>query len=61
MEIKETIEKPNSVSYMNLCIEIQSDIDLCAKLHGKRDDFDSSIVNFPFMSSNKISFPAYGV
>ena len=32
--------------------------DWIQKLYDKRDDFDFSIVNFPFLSSN---IPAYGV
>ena len=31
------------------------------RLHDKRDDFNFPIVNFPFLSSNIPSAPAYGV
>lgn len=59
--IKETTEKITSVSYLDLCIEIQTEGNLCTKLYDKRDDFDFPVVNFPFMSSNIPSSPAYGV
>ena len=29
--------------------------------YDKRDDFNSSIINFPFLSSNKSSLPSYCV
>ena len=61
LEIKETTEDLKSVSYLDLCIEIQNDGNLCSKLYDKRDDFNFPIVNFPFMSSNIPSCPAYGV
>jgi hypothetical protein len=61
LEIKETTEKNSLVSYLDLCIEIQNDGNLCTKLYDKRDDFNFPIVNFPFMSSNIPSAPAYGV
>ena len=41
LEIKETTERPTSVSYLDLCIEIQSDGNLCTKLYDKQDDFSS--------------------
>ena len=31
------------------------------KLYDKRDDFNFPIVNFPFLSSNILSAPAYGL
>ena len=34
---------------------------LTTRLYDKRDDFNFPIVNFPFMSSNIPSAPAYGV
>ena len=34
---------------------------LVTRLYDKRDDFNFPIVNFPFLSSNIPSAPAYGV
>ena len=34
---------------------------LCTSLNDKRDDFNFHIANFPFLSSNIPSSPAYGV
>ena len=33
----------------------------CSSLYDKRDDFNFHITNFPFLSSNIPSLPAYGV
>jgi hypothetical protein len=40
---------------------IDSEGRLRTKLYDKRDDFNSPIVNFPFMYSNIPAAPAYGV
>ena len=34
---------------------------LATRLYDKRDDFNFPIVNFPFLSSNILSAPAYGI
>ena len=58
--------KPTSLSefqshYLDLTFMRDSDNNLSTKLYDKRDDFPFSIVNFPFLSSNIPSSPAYGV
>ena len=45
----------------DLTFIIRSNNRLYTKLYGKRDDFDSHIVNFPFLSSNIASSASYGV
>jgi hypothetical protein len=42
-------------------LEIDSEDRLRTKLYDKRDDFNFSIVNFPFIYSNISAAPAYGV
>ena len=60
LEIKETTETSSSASYLDLYLYIDNGR-LKSKLYDKRDDFDFPIVNFPFLSSNIPTSPAYGV
>ena len=61
LTISETTESTSVASYLNLLF-IQDNInDKTTKLYDKRDTFGFHIVNFPFMSSNIPSAPAYGV
>ena len=48
-------------SYLDLILSIESDGRLCTSLYDKRDDFNFHVTNFPFVSSNVPSSPAYGV
>ena len=47
--------------YLNLLLSIGRDGQLHTTLYDKRDDFNFCIKNFPFLSSNIPSSPAYGV
>ena len=60
LEIKETIETAASSSYLDCYLYIDSG-KLTTRLYDKWDDFNFPIVNFPFLSSNIPSAPAYGV
>ena len=60
LEIKDTTESNTSPSYLDLLLSIESDGQLRTYLYYKRDDFNFHITNFPFMSSNIPSSPAYG-
>ena len=60
LEIKETTETAASSSYLNCYIYIDNG-KLTTRLYDKRDNFNFPIVNFPFLSSNIPSAPAYGV
>ena len=60
LEIKETTETASSSSYLDCYLYIDNG-KLATRLCDKRDDFNFSIVNFPFLSSNIPSAPAYGV
>ena len=60
LEIKVTTETAVSSSYLDCYLYIDNG-KLITRLYDKRDDFNFSIVNFPFLSSNIPSAPAYGV
>ena len=61
LEIKDTTESNTSASYLDLLLSIGRDGQLHNSLYDKRDDFNFHITNFPFLSSNIPSSPAYGV
>ena len=61
LEIKDTTDSPNSASYLDLFLRHDGNGHLTTRLYDKRDDFDFSVVNFPFLSSNIPASPAYGV
>ena len=61
LEIKDTTESNTSASYLDLLLSIGRDVQLRTSLYDKRDDFNFHITNFPFLSSNIPSSPAYGV
>ena len=60
-----TLEKANKsdhlADYLDLTFIIDSGGKLSTRLYDKRDDFDSHIVNFPYLSSNIPSGPSYGM
>ena len=60
-----TVEKANKsdhlADYLDLTFMIGSGDKFSTRLYDKRDDFDLHIVNFPFLSSNILSGPSYGV
>ena len=58
LKIKETTAA--SSSYLDCYLYIDNG-KLATKLYDKRHDFNFPIVNFPFLSSNIPSAPAYGV
>ena len=61
LEIKDTTESNTSASYLDLLLSIESDGQLRTSLYDKRDDFNFHITNFPFLGSNILSSPAYGI
>ena len=61
LEIKDTTESTTSTSYLDLLLLIGRDGQLHTSIYDKRDDFNFYITNFPFLSSNIPSSPAYGV
>ena len=61
LTISETTESPSVASYLDPLFTQDKSNNIITKLHDKRDAFGFHIVNFPFMSSNIPSAPAYGV
>ena len=61
LEIKDSTESTTSASYLDLLLSIGKDGQLHTSIYDKRDDFNFHIPNFPFLSSNIPSSPAYGV
>ncbi|KAK3101832.1 hypothetical protein FSP39_006684 [Pinctada imbricata] len=61
LEVKETTETNNSASYLDIMLSYDTVGHMNTSLYDKRDDFNFSITNFPFLSSNIPSSPAYGV
>ena len=61
LEIKDTTESNTSAFFLDLLLSIDRDGQLRTSLYDKRDDFNFHITNFPFLSSNIPSSPAYGV
>ena len=61
LEIKDTTESTTSASYLDLLLSIGRDGQLHTSIYDKRDDLNFHITNFPFLSSNIPSSPAYGV
>ena len=61
LKIKDTTESSTSASYIDLLLSIGRDGQLHTSIYDKRDDFNFHITNFPFLSSNIPSSPAYGV
>ena len=61
LEIKDTTESKTSASHLDLLLSIGRDGQLHTTLYDKRDFFNFHITNFPFLSSNNPSSPAYDV
>ena len=61
LEIKDTRENTTFASYIDLLLSIGRDGQFHTSSYDKRDDFNFHITNFPFLSSNIPSSPAYGV
>ena len=61
LTISETTESTSVASYIDLLFTQDRSNNITTKLYDKRDAFGFHIVNFPFMSSDIPSAPAYGV
>ena len=61
LEIKDTTESTTSASYLDSLLSIGRNGQLYTSIYDKRDDFNNHLTNFPFLSSNIPSSPAYGV
>ena len=61
LEMKNKTESNTSVSYLDLLLSIGRDGQLHTSIYDKRTYFNFHITNFPFLSSNIPTSPAYGV
>ena len=61
LTISETTESTSVALYLDLLFTRHKSNNIATKLFDKRDAFGFHIMNFPFMSSNIPSAPAYGV
>ena len=61
LTISETTESTSVASYLDLLFIRYNSNNITTKLYDKRDTFGFHIVNFPSMSNNIPSAPAYGV
>ena len=61
LEVKDKTESNTSASYLDILLSIGRDGQLHTSIYDKRDDFNFHITNFPFLSSNIPTSPAYGV
>ena len=61
LEIKDSTDTDRSALYLDLHLDIDNEGWLRKKLYDKRDDFNIPIVKFPFICSNILETPAYGI
>ena len=61
LEIQNTTESNTSAFYLDLLLSVVRHGQLRTSLYDKHDDFNFHITNFPFLSGNIPSSPAYGV
>ena len=61
LTISEITESTSVAPYLDLLFTRDENNNITTKLYDKRDAFGFHIVNFPFMSNNIPSAPAYGV
>ena len=54
LQIQDTTDAGNWANYLDLRLEFYTNGGLTTQLYDKRDDFNFSIVNFPFIDSNYI-------
>ena len=60
LELKETTESNTSCSFLDLLL-FNDNEELKFRIYDKRDDFNFEIINYPHLSSNIPTGPAYGV
>jgi hypothetical protein len=61
LEIKDTTEYSMCTSYLDILLKLDTNGKLTTQLYDKRDDFNFSIVNFPYLCSNIPISSAIGV
>ena len=58
--LKKTTESANEVTYLDIHITVSNGL-FSTRVYDKTESFNFLIVNYPFMSSNIPSGPAYGI
>jgi hypothetical protein len=61
LEIKDTTEGSTSASYLDALLTLDTNGKITTQLYDKRDNFNFSVVNFPYLCSNIPVSPAYDV
>jgi hypothetical protein len=61
LEIKDTTECSTSTSYLDVLLKLDTNRKISTQLYDKRNYFNFSTVNFPYLCSNSPASPAYGV
>jgi hypothetical protein len=61
LEIKDTTECSTFTYYLDVLLKLDTNCKSMTQLYDKRDDFNFSIVNFPYLCSNIPTSRAYGV
>jgi hypothetical protein len=61
LEIRDTTECSTSTSYLDVLLKLDTNSKSLAQLYDKMDDFNFSIVKFPYLCSNIPDSSAYGV
>jgi hypothetical protein len=59
--IKDTTEWSTSASYLDILLKLDINGKIKTQLYDKRDDFNVFNVNFPYLYSNILASPTYGV
>jgi hypothetical protein len=61
LEIKYTTECSTSASYLDILLKLGTNGKITTQLYDKRDYFNFSIVNIPYLCSNIPVSPSYGI
>jgi hypothetical protein len=61
LEIKDTTESFIYSSYLDVLLKLDTNGKIRTQFYDKRDDFNFSIVNFPYLCSNIPASTAYGL
>jgi hypothetical protein len=61
LKIKDSTESSTSASYLDVLLKLDTNGKITTQLYDKRDYFNFSIVNIPYLCSNILASPAYGV
>ena len=60
LQLNKVNTSDTEASFLDLHLSISNGF-VSSKIYDKRDDFDSDIVNFPFLDGDDLRRPSYGV